>query len=283
MAKRKGVLVGLLVTSSLLIGSFFLLRSFDFTSIGNSSSEPGTGIVVEDGGNSTGVGINARAIKFKQLGDVFTLNVSISPSNASNQELNWTTSDSNKVAINPNGTSCKLTRVSDFNDEVVIRATSIANTAVYAECVVTCYNAIIEIGDYYLTNLGQEVTGDDMYIPTEYTGITPEVNAIEFNVESSLYNDDYELADLESILDQLNSQAQGKKISFEHFYLNDPTNYRNEYVSGKAIGYRVFAAEDFESCEFSIKLSTMDEPFNFTLERYVEVESLEIDNNQVVL
>ena len=283
MAKRKGVVAGLLISASLLVGCFFIFSNLDVKSNNAIDSTPGEGIVVEDGDDSTGAKINARAIKFKQLGDVFTLNVTISPSNATNQNLVWTTTDASKVAISPDGNTCKLTRVSDFKDEVVIRATSVANTAVYAECSVTCYNAILEIGDYYLTNLGQEPIGDDTYVPTEYPGITSDVKAIEFNVRSSLINDDYELDDVESILNQLNSQAAGKHISFEHFYLNDPTNYQNEYVSGRAIGYRVFASEEFESCDFSIKLNTMDESFNFTLSRYIDVESLEMNNSQVIL
>ena len=42
-------------------------------------------------------------------------------------------------------------------------------------------------------------------------------------------------------------------------------------------------SETFETCDFSLTLDTMSESFNFTLEKYIEVENIELDNSSIVL
>lgn len=252
--------------------------------VSNSSSSfvPGTAIVDDGAINNHGMGLNASRLKFKSIGDVFTLNATLSPSNATNRELIWTTSDSSKIAINPDGETCSLTRVSDFSDEVIVRVASRANSAIYAECSVSCYNGIVEIGDYYLTNYAYVLSPDDTEdVYTEFPGITEDVTTLELNVETAIINKNYESRDLESLLDQLNTQADGL-IEFS-YASEDPTDYSTTYVTGRAVAFNMIYSETFETCDFSLTLDTMSESFNFTLEKYIEVENIELDNSSIVL
>lgn len=101
--------------------------------------------LVEPGEEVEGVQLNAGKIRFKNVGDTYTLVAKIMPENATSPRLKWKTSDASKIKIvSTTNTTCTIQRVSTFADTVKIEASAYEAlhdyvSAVKTEVQVKCY------------------------------------------------------------------------------------------------------------------------------------------------
>lgn len=100
---------------------------------------------------------NGIDLKMKRLSNVSTQSTSgdieivatVNPSNAVNKELTWTltwiTSKSDSVSdyvtksVSSDTLTCTLTYVKNFDTQIILKATSVANSSINATCTIDCY------------------------------------------------------------------------------------------------------------------------------------------------
>ncbi len=116
--------------------------------------------LVEPGKEAEGIQLNAGKIRFKNVGDTYTLVAKIMPENATSPKLKWKTSDETKIKIvSSTDTTCTIQRVSTFADTVKIEVSAVEVLSSYVSTVKTnvqvkCYLGFTGIRSWRLFQSG---------------------------------------------------------------------------------------------------------------------------------
>jgi len=197
---------------------------------------------------------------FRALNVGRTLTVTLNPANTSYTTIVWSTSDSTKVTVSPNGDtlSAVITAIAAFGDEVVVTATHV-KSGLSATCTCT-YLASPEFLTAVVTN-GEETVGTyhgedqnllDLIVGETYEivlSLTPTYKAAYGNIVASIFGDDGgSVFELETI------DVLAYELSIYESAVGTPYRYVEFNLENYELGIRL----DF-NCEIPLQSLSMSE------------------------